>query len=102
MRFLVLGAGAVGGYFGGRLAGAGRAVAFLVRGQRATALAEQGLGVETPPGVSTARVRVATADRVGGPYDIVLLPAKHYALDAAIDAIRPGIGPKTAVLPLLN
>jgi 2-dehydropantoate 2-reductase len=47
-------------------------------------------------------VKVATSDRVGGPYDLVLLTAKHYDLNAAIDAIRPGVGPNTAVLPLLN
>src|SRR3954469_5803880 len=102
MRFLVLGAGAVGGYFGGRLAEAGRDVTFLVRGPRAAALAEQGLKVESPLGDFTVLVKVATADRVGGPYDVVLLTAKHYDLDAAINAIRPGVGPHTAVLPLLN
>ena len=102
MRFLVLGAGAVGGYFGGRLAEAGRDVTFLVRGARAAALAEHGLRVESPLGDFTVPVKVATADRVGGPYDVVLLTAKHYDLDAAIDAIRPGVGPDTAVLPLLN
>src|SRR3954453_1442468 len=102
MRFLVLGAGAVGGYFGGRLAEAGRDVTFLVRGARAAALAERGLKVVSPLGDFTVPVKVATADRVGGPYDVVLLTAKHYDLDAAIDAIRPGIGPDTAVLPLLN
>jgi 2-dehydropantoate 2-reductase len=102
MRFLVLGAGAVGGCFGGRLAEAGRDVTFLVRAPRASALAERGLTVESPLGNFTAPVKVATADRVGGPYDVVLLTAKHYDLDAAMDAIRPGVGPETAVLPLLN
>jgi len=102
MRILVLGAGAVGGYFGGRLAEAGRDVTFLVRGPRAAALAEHGLKVASPLGDFQVPVKVATADRVGGPYDLVLLTAKHYDLDAAIDAIRPGVGPDTAVLPLLN
>src|SRR5947207_858705 len=102
MRFLVLGAGAVGGYFGGRLAEAGRDVTFLVRGGRANALAEHGLNVESALGDFRVPVTVATADRVGGPYDVVLLTAKHYDLDAAIEAIRPGIGPQSAVLPLLN
>src|SRR5919107_1044618 len=102
MRFLVLGAGAVGGYFGGRLAEAGRGVTFLVRGARANALAEHGLRVESPLGDFTVPVKIATADQVGGPYDVVLLTAKHYDLDAAIEAIRPGVGPNTAILPLLN
>ena len=73
MRFLVLGAGAVGGYFGGRLAEAGRDVTFLVRGARANALAEHGLKVESPLGDFTVPVKVAIAGRVGGPYDVVLL-----------------------------
>ena len=102
MRFLVLGAGAVGGYFGGRLAEAGRDVTFLVRGPRITALAENGLTVESPLGDFRVPVTVATADRVGGPYDVVLLTAKHYDLDTAIEAIRPGMCPDSAVLPLLN
>ena len=102
MRVLVLGAGAVGGYFGGRLAEAGRNVTFLLRGPRAAALAEHGLKVASPLGDFQVPVKVATSDRVGGPYDLVLLTAKHYDLDAAIGAIRPGIGPNTAVLPLLN
>ena len=102
MRILVLGAGAVGGYFGGRLTEAGRDVTFLLRVQRATALAEHGLSVASPLGDFRVPVKVATADRVGGPYDLVLLTAKHYDLDQAIEAIRPGVGPGTAVLPLLN
>jgi 2-dehydropantoate 2-reductase len=102
MRFLVLGAGAVGGYFGGRLAEAGRDVTFLVRGARIDQLAERGLPVESPLGDFRVPVRIATADRLGGPYDVVLLTAKHYDLDSAIAAIHPAVGPRTAVLPLLN
>jgi 2-dehydropantoate 2-reductase len=102
MRILVLGAGAVGGYFGGRLAEAEKDVTFLVRGARATALNQHGLKVESALGDFQVPVNIATADRVGGPYDLVLLTAKHYDLDAAIEAIRPGVGADTAVLPLLN
>ena len=102
MRILVLGAGAVGGYFGGRLAEAGTDVTFLVRGPRAAALSQHGLKVASPLGDFEVPAKVATADRVGGPYDLVVLTAKHYDLDAAIDAIRPGTGAATAVLPLLN
>src|SRR5437763_2034174 len=102
MRILVLGAGAVGGYFGGRLAEAGRDVTFLLRGQRANALAEHGLTVNSPLGDFRVPVKVATADRVGGPYDCVLLTAKHYDLDGAIASIGPAVGRQTAILPLLN
>ncbi|HXO00869.1 MAG TPA: 2-dehydropantoate 2-reductase [Stellaceae bacterium] len=102
MRTLVLGAGAVGGYFGGRLAEAGRDVTFLVRPARAALLGEQGLKVTSPLGDFTVKPQIATADRTGGPYDLILLTAKHYDLDQAIEAIRPAVGPRTAVLPMLN
>lgn len=102
MRILVLGAGAVGGYFGGRLAEAGRDVTFLVRPARAALLREQGLKVASPLGDFTVRPQIATADRLEGPYGLVIVSAKQYDLDQAIDAIRPAVGPQTAVLPLLN
>jgi 2-dehydropantoate 2-reductase len=88
MRFLVLGAGAVGGYFGGRLVEAGRDVTFLVRPPRAAALEERGLKVDSQLGDFRVPVKAATADRVGGPYDVVLLTAKHYDLDAAFGPQR--------------
>jgi 2-dehydropantoate 2-reductase len=102
MRILVLGAGAVGGYFGGRLAEAGRDVTFLVRRARAALLAEQGLRVASALGDFTVKPQLATADRLNGPYDLILLTAKHYDLDQAIEAIQPAVGPQTAVLPMLN
>lgn len=102
MRILVLGAGAVGGYFGGRLADAGRDVTFLVRPARAALLAERGLKVASPLGDFTVKPQLATAERLSGPYDLIILTAKHYDLDQAIEAVRPGAGPRTAVLPLLN
>ncbi len=102
MRILVLGAGAVGGYFGGRLAEAGRDVTFLVRPPRAALLGERGLAVASPLGDFRVPVKVVTADDLSGPHDLVLLTAKHYDLDAAIAAIRPAVGPETRVLPLLN
>lgn len=102
MRILVLGAGAVGGYFGGRLAAAGRDVTFLVRPARAALLAERGLVVTSPLGDFTVTPQLATAATLAGSYDLVLLTAKHYDLDQAIAAVRPAVGPQTAVLPLLN
>ncbi|HWB51174.1 MAG TPA: 2-dehydropantoate 2-reductase [Stellaceae bacterium] len=102
MRILVLGAGAVGGYFGGRLAAAGRDVTFLVRPARAALLADKGLVVASPLGDFTVRPQLATAETLRGASDLVLLTAKHYDLDQAIAAIRPAVGPQTAVLPLLN
>ena len=102
MRILVLGAGAVGGYFGGRLAEAGRDVTFLVRPARAALLSAQGLRVVSPLGDFTVKPQLATTDTLHGPYDLILLTAKHYDLGQAIDAIRPAVGPGTAILPLLN
>src|ERR1700683_4544779 len=102
MRILVLGAGAVGGYFGGRLAEVGRDVTFLVRPARAALLAEHGLRVTSLLGDFKVKPQLATAERLDGPYDLVLLTAKHYDLDQAIAAIRPGVGPDTAILPMLN
>jgi 2-dehydropantoate 2-reductase len=101
-RFLVLGAGAVGGYFGGRLAAANADVTFLVRPARAAALNEMGLVIESPLGDLRLPVRAATADSLGGVFDTVLLTAKAYDLDPAIAAIRPAVGPGTAILPVLN
>src|SRR5215831_20145010 len=102
MRILVLGAGAVGGYFGGRLAEAGRDVDFLVRPARAATLRESGLAVTSPLGDFRIPVQTTTADRLSDHYDVVLLTAKHYGLDEAIEAVSPAIGGQTAVLPLPN
>jgi 2-dehydropantoate 2-reductase len=101
-RLLVLGAGAVGGYFGGRLAEAAADVTFLVRPARAATLKERGLVIESPMGDLRLPVRVATADTLSGVFDAVLLTAKAYDLEQAIAAIRPAIGPGTAILPVLN
>jgi 2-dehydropantoate 2-reductase len=102
MRILVLGAGAVGGYFGGRLAEAGRDITFLVRPARKALLDERGLVVTSPLGDFTLKPQLATADTLSGPFDLILLTAKHYDLNQAIAAIRPAVGPGTAILPMLN
>jgi 2-dehydropantoate 2-reductase len=102
MRILVLGAGAVGGYFGGRLAAAGADVTFLVRPPRAALLNQRALVIESPTGDLRVPVTAITADGLAGPFDIVLLSAKAYDLKPAIAAIRSAVGPETAVLPVLN
>jgi 2-dehydropantoate 2-reductase len=101
-RYLVLGAGAVGGYFGGRLAEAKGDVTFLVRPARAAALRERGLVIESPMGNLHLPVQVATAETLAGSFDTVLLTAKAYDLDQAIAAVGPAVGPATAILPVLN
>jgi 2-dehydropantoate 2-reductase len=103
MRILVVGAGAIGGYFGGRLLEAGGDVTFLVRPRRAGALARTGLVIRSRLGdVDLPRPPVVLADALSAPVDLVLLSCKAYDLDAAMDAVAPALGPETAILPLLN
>lgn len=102
MRILVLGAGALGGYFGGRLAASGADVTFLVRPARQAALQRDGLVVESPLGDLRVPARTVTAETLTGPFDTILLTAKSYDLDAAIAAIGPAVGADSTILPLLN
>jgi 2-dehydropantoate 2-reductase len=102
MRILVVGAGSTGGYFGGRLAAAGRDVTFLVRPRRAEQLRAGGLQIVSPNGDLTLQPKLVTAGEIASPYDVVLLTLKAYALEAAFDDMAPAIGPSTMVLPVLN
>jgi 2-dehydropantoate 2-reductase len=102
MRTLVVGAGATGGYFGGRLAEAGRDITFLVRPARAATLAERGLRIQSPAGESTIPVRTVTATTLDGPYDLIVLAVKSYGMPAAIEDLRAAVGPETVIVPLLN
>jgi 2-dehydropantoate 2-reductase len=103
MRILVVGAGSIGGYFGGRLKAAGRDVTFLVRARRAALLEKTGLIIRSPRGdVDLPSPPTVTADKLREPYDLILLSCKAYDLPSAIDAFAPAVGPNTAILPLLN
>jgi len=102
MRLLVVGAGSTGGYFGVRLAQAGRDVTFLVRLGRAAQLRETGLHLLSPHGNATLQPNVATAEAITGPYDVVLLTVKGFQLEAALNDLAPAVGPKTMILPVLN
>jgi 2-dehydropantoate 2-reductase len=102
MRLLVVGAGATGGYFGGRLAEHGRDVTFLVREARAAQLREKGLQVVSPHGDASLKPKVVTAKEIDGPYEAVLLTVKAFGLEAALDDVGPAIGPETMILPTLN
>ena len=103
MRVLVLGAGAIGGYFGGRLLEAGRDVTFLVRPARAARLKAQGLNVTSPRGdIRIAAPPTLQAGEAGASFDLVILSCKAFDLDEAIGSIAPAVGPDTAILPLLN
>ena len=103
MRILVVGAGSIGGYFGGRLLEAGRDVTFLVRSRRASELARIGLAIRSPVGdVNLPAPPTVAAERLSEPFDLVLLSCKAYDLTGAIKAFAPAVGPETAILPLLN
>jgi 2-dehydropantoate 2-reductase len=100
MRVLMLGAGAVGGYYGARLLQGGADVTFLVRPGRLEQLAGRGLRIE---GLGErTRVAVSAVTRAPSTYDTVILACKAYDLDAAIEAIAPAVGAGTTVLPLMN
>jgi 2-dehydropantoate 2-reductase len=102
MRILIVGAGSTGGYFGGRLAQAGRDVTFLVRPARAERLRANGLQIVSPHGDVTLTPKLVTAGGIEAPYDAVLLTVKAYSLDAALDDLAPAVGPETMILPVLN
>ena len=102
MKFLVLGAGAIGGYFGGRLAESGADVTFLVRPHRRSQLERDGLHIESVLGNVVRPVRTVLADSVTPEYDVVLLTCKAYDLQSSIEAIAPAVASHTAIVPLLN
>lgn len=102
MKTLVLGAGAIGGYVGGRLQQSGADVTFLVRPARREALMQGGLVIKSTKGDITQTVKAVLSGAEGGPYDVVMLTCKAYDLDSAIAAVAPAIGADTVVVPLLN
>ncbi len=103
MRILVVGAGAIGGYFGGRLLRAGRDVTFLVRPRRAAELADSGLIIKSSLGDVVLRSPPAIlAENIRQPFDLILLSCKAYDLAAAMDSFAAAVGRDTLILPLLN
>jgi 2-dehydropantoate 2-reductase len=102
MRILIIGAGAVGGYFGGRLAQAGRDVTFLVRPSRAKQLRQDGLRIISPHGDAVVDPKLITAEEIAPPYDFIFLSVKAYALEAAMNDFAAAVGPETMIFPVLN
>ncbi|WP_347555649.1 2-dehydropantoate 2-reductase [Robbsia sp. KACC 23696] len=103
LNILVLGAGALGGYYGSRLLLSGKAnVTFLVRPARAEKLEKNGLHVSSSLGDFQGGVTTVSEDSLSKDFDLVLLTCKSYDLDAAITSIAPAITERTVVLPLLN
>lgn len=102
MRFLTIGAGALGGYYGGMLLRGGADVTFLVRPRRMAQLAERGLVIKTPDGEFRTPVKTVSAEGIDGSYDVVLVTCKAYDLDGAIDDFAPALASDGAVLPVMN
>src|SRR5258705_1607708 len=103
MRILVVGAGAIAVFFGGRLLEAGRDVTFLVRPGGAAELARDGLVIKSPSGDVTLKNPPAVqADKINEKFDVVLSSCKAYDLDDAIKSFAAAVGPQTAIIPLLN
>lgn len=102
MRIVILGAGAVGGYFGGRLIEAGADVTFVVRPRRLKQLQSDGLVIESPLGNARLNVNAVCDATELPPADIVVLAPKAYDLGSALDAIAPVVANGTAIVPLLN
>ena len=103
MKILILGAGGIGGYFGGRLAQAGADVTFLVRPKRREQLERDGLVIESPLGNARVAVKTVVAEELTHGYDIVLFTCKAYDLDSAMEAIAPAMrGTSCALVPMLN
>lgn len=103
MKILIMGTGGVGGYYGGLLARQGSEVIFIARGDHLQTIQQEGLRVSSIHGDFTIAPANAAGDpREIGPVDLVLFCVKTYHTDEAAQAIRPAVGPQTAVLPLQN
>lgn len=103
MRIVVVGAGAVGGYFAARLAHAGHDVGVVARGAHLEAIRQHGLRVRSPAlGDFTARVAASADPRALGPADLVLYAVKTYDNATAAPLVGPLLGPDTVVLTVQN
>ncbi|PGU01421.1 2-dehydropantoate 2-reductase [Bacillus cereus] len=102
MRILVLGAGGVGGFFGGRLVEKGEDVTFLVRSKRKQQLEEKGLVIRSVNGDFSFQPKLITKEDRTTPFDVILFSTKAYHLNEAIQDLKPFIGENTVIIPLLN
>ncbi|MCX6544897.1 MAG: 2-dehydropantoate 2-reductase [Acidobacteria bacterium] len=102
MHFAVVGAGAVGGYYGAKLARSGQKVSFVARGANLRAIRERGLMVWSPLGDFTVRAQAEDDPAKIGPVDVVLLAVKTYDNQTVLPRLKPLLGPHTVVLSLQN
>jgi 2-dehydropantoate 2-reductase len=102
MRFIMMGSGGVGGYFGARLAAAGHKVGFVARGAHLAAMKAGGLRVVSPCGDVTVAPAAAADPAALGPADVVFVAVKLGDLEDALGRIAPAVGPATTVISLQN
>lgn len=104
MKISVMGSGGVGGFYGGRLAHAGCDVTFVARGAHLEAMRENGLLIENEAqgDIHLPKVNVTDDPATIGPVDLVIIAVKLWDTEAAARAIRPIVGPRTAVLSIQN
>lgn len=103
MRILIVGAGALGGYFGARLLDAGQDVTFLVRARRAAQLEQDGLNVKSPAGdLHIANPPHVMAETLTKPFDVIIVGCKAFDLDSTMAGFAPAVGPQTTIVPILN
>lgn len=99
----MVGAGSIGGYFGGRLLQAKRDITFLVRPRRAAELESAGLVIRSPHGDAVLKnVPTVLSQDIGGPFDLIILSCKAYDLVGAMESFAPAVGRDTVILPVLN
>jgi 2-dehydropantoate 2-reductase len=103
MKFVMMGSGGVGGYYGARLAQAGNEVVFVARGAHAKAMREKGLTIKSDVGNATLKpVTVVEDPKDAGTADLVVVAVKLWDSESAAGAIKPIVGPKTAAISLQN
>src|SRR3546814_3964031 len=103
MRWLIVGVGALGGYFGGRLLQAGHDVTFLLRERRMAQIKANGLVIKSGFGDAHLPAPPCLLSRnIKEPFDIIVVSCKAYDLDQAMESFAPAVGPETGILPLLN
>jgi len=102
MKLLIVGAGAIGGYFGGRLLEQGQNVTFLVRDKRKEQLIKTGLNIESINGNVELVPRLITVNDIGEKFDLIIISTKSYHLTQVINDVRPFVNEDTIILPLLN
>src|SRR6202044_1617622 len=102
MRFLIAGAGAIGGYLGARMAHAGFDVTLFARGPHLRAMQERGVQVKSSEGDFVARPKIAASLEEAGPVDVVFLGVKAHSLPQLAPGLKPVLGPETTVVSTQN